>query len=1031
MKKIYSVIILLAFVLPQSFFGQCSLYPVSLSSKVANSNLIIEGKVLSQRSFWNTDRNYIYTSNLVNVNQVFKGAVYTSAVEIITEGGLVDMNKQVVDPSLQLNIGDEGVFILNTFNQPSQFGNPVYQVYADQQGFYKFDIKENAATVPFKNYNTINSVYGEFELALGTDLPGFSDPNSANRFTSSVSSIAAITGISPTTITAGTFSVLTITGSGFGATQGTSIVEFKNADDGGATYIQPDVTQYVSWNNTQIQVMVPTKSGTIGTAGTGPIRVTVGSSTVSTQTLTVNYGELNVLYTNTITTQSVFNTRHIGLNGMNGVTWQMYTSFDANATAKASFLRAFQTWRCNTNINWLLGTTVTTNTIAADGVDVIRFDIGSELPAGVLGRCTSYFNGCPAAGPTLNWYVSELDICFDDPATSAITWNFGPANATGSQYDFESVAVHELGHGHQLSHVINNSDVMHYSIANAVNKRTLIAANINGGMDVMSRSTAASICAKPNMVPITASLCAAGSPTPAFSLVTPACVGQVIAVNSSTTSGATNFSWTMTGGSTTSSTLMNTSTSYAAPGVYTITLLATNGVGSTSVNHTISIVAVPNVSVTSANICSGNNATLTASGATSYTWNPGALTGASQILSPATTQVYTVLGSNGTCTNTSTGTINVTTSPTVSVPNAVICSGGSTLITATGATNYTFNPGSLIGASQTLNPSGTLVYTVTGANGSCLNSKSFTITVNPTPTVNVPNAVICSGSSTLITASGATSYTWNPGSLTGTSQNLNPVTTTTYTVTGATGGCSVNKSFTLTVNPTPTISVPNPTICSGTSTLVTATGAASYTWNPGALTGSSQTYSPATTSTYTITGVTGPCSSTNSFTLTVNSTPTVSTVASVTLICTGQTTTLTVSGASSYTFNPGAITGNSISVSPTASTTYTVDGQSNGCSGTSLVTVSVSLCTGITKTGNSADLKIYPNPTEGIVNLNFGEEFTGQVTLFNALGQLLISQKIIASDNTTLDLSVYPKGVYTAKLNPLNGKGIVIRIVRD
>ncbi|MBL7911696.1 MAG: T9SS type A sorting domain-containing protein [Bacteroidia bacterium] len=892
MKKIYSVIAVLVILLSNNFYSQCSLYPVSLTSKVNNSSLIIEGKVISQTSFWNAERNYIFTSNLISVSQVFKGALYTSNIEIITEGGQVDLDRQVVDPSLQLSVNDEGIFTLINFNQPAQYGKPVFQVYADQQGFIKFNLAENSATVPFRNYTDINNVYQEFEMLLGIDIPAHTNSNS-NKFTSS-SSVAAISGISPLIITAGTNSILTITGSSFGATQGASIVEFRNADDGGATFIQPHSSQYVSWSNTQIQVIVPTRSSTLtgnGTAGTGQVRVTVGTSTLSAQTLTVNYGELNVLVTNTITAQQVFNTRHIDLNTMGGINWQMFTSFNANAPAKTAFLSAFQTWRCNTNINWLLGPTVTTNTIAADGVNVIRFDINNELPAGVLGRCTSYFSAC-SMGPNVFVYVAELDICFDDPATSAITWNFGPALASGAQYDFESVAVHELGHGHQLSHVINTNDVMHYSIGPAQNKRTLIAADIAAGNDVMTRNVSPGVCGKGALVAIAASVCAVGSPTSAFNLTSPVCVGQNVTLTSGATGGATNFTWTMTGGTPATSTLQNTATSYAAPGIYSVTLVALNGIGSSSLTKTISVLAIPSVVVSSASVCSGNTGTLSASGATSYTWNPGALAGATQTFNLVNSQVFTVIGSNGACTNSSTGTLSVTATPTVSVPNATICSGNSTNLTATGASNYTWNPGALIGPSQTYSPAATSFYTVTGANSNCLNSKTFTITVNPTPTVGA------SASATLICAS-------------------------------------------------------------------------------------------------------------------------------------SQITTLTATGAASYIWNPGAFAGNNLPTTLTSSTIFTVTGTTNGCVDTETISISVSPCTGISKTSSIENLKVYPNPTQGSVTLNFGEAFSGQITVYNALGQLLITQKINDSEKLNLDLSTYPKGVYLIKLSPVSGKGNHVRIVRD
>ncbi len=65
--------------------------------------------------------------------------------------------------------------------------------------------------------------------------------------------------------------------------------------------------------------------------------------------------------------------------------------------------------------------------------------------------------------------VAELDIEFD----STYNWNYGPGAPAFSQYDFESVAVHELGHGQQLGHVINSAEIVHYSISNGQTKRAL------------------------------------------------------------------------------------------------------------------------------------------------------------------------------------------------------------------------------------------------------------------------------------------------------------------------------------------------------------------------------------------------------------------------------------------------------------------------------------------------------------------------------------------------------------------------------
>jgi len=548
MKKIYTLAFFILAITTSTVFGQCMLTPISLSQRVNNSLIIVEGKITSQKSFWNAAHNYIYTSNLIEVNQTLKGPVANAYIEVITEGGEIDLSKQTVEPSLQLNINDEGLFMLHSFTQPSQFGHPVYQTYADEQGFVKFNLVENSARDPFNTYPDINNdLYKSIGDVMNVAIPDFYNSTQANKLNSPAASIMAITGISPSTITAGTFSVLTITGSGFGAgPSGTNFVEFRNADDGGATFIQPHSSQYVSWSATQIQVRVPSRGATgSGGAGTGFVRVTTTTgSTLSATSLTVTHSQMNILFPSSpITATSVaYNTRHVELTAPGNITWRMFTGFDALPLPKASFLRAFQTWRCATFINWQLGTPTSVNTIAQDGTSVVRFDIGAELPAGVLGRCTSWFGGC-GTNPNMNWYVAELDIVFD---SGLANWNYGPALSTAGQMDFESVAVHELGHGHQLGHVINTLDFMHFSIANGQNKRSLIGDDQNGGNAVMTRNLSGGVCSKPVMTALNATNCIITIPTASFAFANPVCVGQLVTFTNLSTGSPSSNSWTST-----------------------------------------------------------------------------------------------------------------------------------------------------------------------------------------------------------------------------------------------------------------------------------------------------------------------------------------------------------------------------------------------------------------------------------------------------------------------------------------------------
>jgi len=732
MKKLY-----LSLLFALAFFGlnaQCMLYPVSLNQRVSNSSLIVEGEVMSKQSYWNAEHNNIFTSNLVRITQTLKGSVNSSFLEIITKGGQVGNDLLVVEPSLQLNLNEKGIFLLNNFEIISQFGYAMYETYSDQQGFIKFN-EDGTAKDPFTTYNSSNvDLRNALTSELNKYIPVFNAPSGGTKNISSMTAFMPITGFSPASITAGTASQLTITGSGFGMTQGASVVRFANADQGGwPNFITPHASQYVSWSDTQIRVQVPTRTGGSGTAGTGSIQVIVGGSTLSTvSTLTITHGQLNVLYTNTVNPQQIFNTRHHGTNGAGGMSWRMNTAFDGSVAPKADFQTALGKWRCATFINWQIGPTVATTTVAGDGINVVGFDnvVLPTLGAGILGVCTSWFQAC-ISGSNIAWYLAEHDIVFDNAPPGG--WSYGGVVPGGAQYDFESVVLHELGHGHQLSHVVNTSEVMHYAL-NAGATPTLLSGNtVAGGNAVMTRNLSGAVCGQNIMVALNGGNCALAAPSASFNLAGPVCVGQAITLTDNSTNVPNQWLWTMTGGAPATATTQNATTSYATPGVKTITLQATNGVGSSSTTRTINVIPSPTLAVTSASICGGGSAVLTASGTTSYTWNPGGLTGASQTLSPGSTTTYTVIGSNGTCTNSAMGTLTVDPIPNIIAfqSSTAICQGETATITIGGATNYTTNPGGATGTLVTVSPSITTTYTITGNNGtSCAGTKTLTLIVN-------------------------------------------------------------------------------------------------------------------------------------------------------------------------------------------------------------------------------------------------------------------------------------------------------------
>lgn len=719
--------------------SQCSVFEIPLAQRVNSATFIAEGKVINQYSYWNSSHTMIYTANEIELYKIFKGSVTTTAIEIITEGGTVNLDKIVVEPALELEIGQVGMFTCTPVVRAkgimvSRGRLPQFEAYASLQGFVKYDLANQTASDAFRTYNDIQTEVYNVCAPAGhqqyREIRHFDINNSTQRNGPEEVMAISISGFSPASLRAGTGDVLTINGSGFGSSQGSGNVGFKNADDGGSTYINPLATQILSWSNTQITVEVPKN------AGTGTIRVTNNSAETATSsgTLTITYAHLNVNY-NPGSGVTAYQTDHIDDNTSGGYTWRMNTGFDGDASARASFMRAFDTWRCNTGVNWTIGATTSINDAVSDATNVICYDNTSPLAAGILGVCYSYWSGC-SSGPTIVWYVNELDIIFDEGSNIApLTWEYGPAAPSGSEYDFETVAVHELGHGHQLGHVISPGAIMHYAISNGTSNRSLGANDLAGGQFVQAKSVVANVCGPGAM---TAYSCGT-PPVAAFSgSPTTVCDGGSVAFTDQSTNTPTSWSWTFTGGTPSSSSAQNPTVTYNTPGTYAVSLTATNSSGSDveTISGYITVNANPTVSFSSspspATVCAGQAVTLSGSGATSYSWTGGVTNGVS--FTPASSGTYTVTGTDGNgCTGTDVASVTVNAAPSLSITsnpsNGIVCTGNQATLTASGAQSYSWTGGITNGVAFT--PTVTTTYTVTGTSAAgCTSTGTRTITVS-------------------------------------------------------------------------------------------------------------------------------------------------------------------------------------------------------------------------------------------------------------------------------------------------------------
>ena len=268
----------------------------------------------------------------------------------------------------------------------------------------------------------------------------------------------------------------------------------------------------------------------------------------------------------------------------------------------------------------------------------------------------------------------------------------------------------------------------------------------------------------------------------------------------------------------------------------------TNGCeGVTRLDVTVSLNAAPIVSVNSGTICTGSSFTLTPTGATSYVYSSG-----SNVVSPTTTTDYTVTGTSNGCSTNAIATVSVNAAPTVSVTSGTICTGSSFTLTPTGATSYVYSSGGNV-----VSPTTTTDYTVTGTDGNgCSSNAITTITVNALPNVTVNSGSICAGSTFILNTNGAVSYTYSNGN-----SVVSPTTTTDYTVTGSSNGCTNIAVATVTVYLLPNITATSSSslICAQQTATLSALGALTYTWNNTYL-GNNLLITPTITTTYTLIG---------------------------------------------------------------------------------------------------------------------------------------------------------------------------------
>lgn len=510
MKKIFLFIILNVSVT----YSQSRNISKSFESVFENSTYVISGEVIDKDSYWDINHQKVYTVHKLLPHHFYKGDT-SEFLYFITEGGAVGLEGMISSNKIRINRNSKGYFQLqNTSDIKLDGFDSSANLYILTDRIYGYIEYDNyTRSINFRDNGLIpvsdfeNILLSISKKNIKTNNSHFFDSQSANLNNVSTQ----ITDLYPTIIGAGNKEILTISGNGFGSYETSSErarVFFSDSDSGGSSWLECLNSQIISWTNDEIQVQVPSGSGT------GPVRLqrVDGFYFQSDQIINISYNIQAFIYPDDgsdddfeypiFHTGSVVDDLSAELDNPGSQEPQDHISggkfnlilnqdFFDNTSAKDTFLAELEDWTCNTGINFTVNdetTSIATN--LRDANNVVTFDSSQSL-----GTTYWYFNGCILRDNITNEiidlsvYFDEIDIVFN----SDINWGYGEV-VSSTEYDFSSTALHELGHAVGLGHVINPAGLMHYAGGTGQDNSGVIDDYLDALNIILRRNISTTVC---------------------------------------------------------------------------------------------------------------------------------------------------------------------------------------------------------------------------------------------------------------------------------------------------------------------------------------------------------------------------------------------------------------------------------------------------------------------------------------------------------------------------------------------------------
>lgn len=497
---------------------KCLNYEITYGLVYENNNIYIKGEV---RLNQNIDLNKLkeskiqirYDTSLLGSSLVSNGIVSASAF------GISESEHYYL--SVQDYSDDEFFISLNSYdNSPLDSLKSIGQENKDafkfrlqinnlnSEGFANYNYEEMLSSSRFLNNLTgqLGSLYDCVNVSINTGSLTCPEINDINFGTVA----AGVGNFSDNLIPLP--GVVTISGNNFGDSPdgmkppSNMFLGFVNAGPSSLQYCEPPVRDYSLWSDTLIIVRVPTvnRGGEFTNtthSGTGPIIIfneeNICSNPTSPQLL-IPFAGTNILRTFSPSFEDQSGLlRMYNQNGMGGYS-VYYTSKLLNNIpgASQSFERALETWQCSTNLNITVQDSSLSNNINS-------IDYDDSLPLGVQSAIAVTIRDPELCSGQLDGTQFSFNMFFKkylrDESGNVIQIDFhtneeplDPSIDTLPNRDFETVALHELGHCSMLLHTNNPGDVM-YKFHEGT-KRALTNNDILGGIHTVNISRQVENC---------------------------------------------------------------------------------------------------------------------------------------------------------------------------------------------------------------------------------------------------------------------------------------------------------------------------------------------------------------------------------------------------------------------------------------------------------------------------------------------------------------------------------------------------------